>query len=190
MPRISALIAGSTLALAVSAIALITLPAKAAPPAEPDRPGRYIMQPVDGGVLRMDTESGAMSLCVKRGTALTCDPVQDDRAGQKEAERLALENRELKADIKRLEEHMGLGDKPQARAPVDGSPADGGPSNSGRPDAGRPDEGRPVSRGNKFELPSEEDVDKALTYVERMLKKFRDKWKDIEGHNGQKGTPL
>ncbi len=185
MPRFSSLIAGSSLVLAVSALGPACPQVQAAPPTEPDRQGRYIMQPVDGGVLRMDSESGAMSLCVKRGSALTCEPVQDDRTGQKEAERLALENRELKADIKRLEEQLGLGDKPHARAPVDGAPTDGG-----RPDAGRPDEGRSVNRGNKFELPSEEDVDKALTYVERMLKKFRDKWKDIEGHSGSKGTPL
>ena len=139
------------------------------PPAE--RAGRYIMQPVDGGALRMDSETGAMSLCTMRGGAFACEPVQDERTSQKEAERLTTENRELKAEIKRLEEMLGLGEKPQAGTP-------GAPGN-------QQSEERPVSRQPKFELPSEEDLDKALSYAERMLKKFREKWKDIERGTGR-----
>ena len=181
MPRFSPLLAVSALTLAIAA----SSPVAAAPPAEAERSGRYMMQPVDGGVLRMDTETGAMSLCTRRSGAVACEPVQDDRSGQKEAERLAIENRELRADIKRLEEQMGLGDKPQASAPPDGGRPDGG-----RPDANRPDEGRPVSRSPGMGLPSAKDVDMALTYMERMMKKFRDKMKDIESGSGGRGTPL
>jgi hypothetical protein len=46
----------------------------------------------------------------------------------------------------------------------------------------------------KLELPSEQDVDKAFTYLEGMLRKFRDKLKDLEDlgkdGTGKKGTPL
>ena len=77
--------------------------------------------------------------------------------------------------IKRAKEMLGLGEKPQAGNPP-------GPDN-------RQSEERPVSRSPKFELPTEEDLDKALSYAERMLKKFREKWKDIERGSGR-GTQL
>jgi hypothetical protein len=136
----------------------------AAPPAEEGRPGRYIMQPADGGFLRLDTMTGDMSLCARVAGSFECKPVKDDRDLQAEVARLAAENKELKAEIRRLEEMLGL---------------HGGP-------------GRQSQR--KLELPSEEDVDKALSYVERMFKKFRDKLKELEqpGKDGAPGrtTPL
>lgn len=141
---------------------LNALPAAAAPPAEAERSGRFIMQPVDGGVVRMDQDTGAISMCVKRGTAFTCEAVEDKPLANKEIERLAGENRELRAEIKRLEDRLAL-DKPGAD--------------------------NPERRAHKFELPSEQDLDKAMTYVERMLKKFREKLKDLESGTG-KGTPL
>ena len=181
--------ASGLFAAAVTAI-MMAGPASAAPPTDPAQPGaeragRYILQPVDGGVLRMDTESGAMSLCVKRSAAVTCEPVPDERSGQKEVERLGSENRELKADIKRLEEQMGLGDKPA----VPGSPGgQAGGQAGGPPAADKPDGERPVNRSSKFNLPTEQDIDQALNYVERMMKKLREKWGDIEG--SRRGTAL
>ena len=174
---------------------LISKPAAAAPPADPgqperaERPGRYILQPVDGGVLRMDSETGAMSLCVKRNAAITCEPIPDERTGQKEAERLGSENRELKADIKRLEEQMGLGDKPASGPPAGGPPNSESPA-SGPSGTDKTDGERPVSRSSKFNLPTEREIDQALNYVERMVKKLREKWKDIEGSANGRGTAL
>lgn len=127
---------------------------------QPERSGRYTLHPVEGGgVLRMDNETGVLTHCVKRDGGLACDPVKLGD-GQKDSEQLAKENRELKAEIKRLEDLLASG-----------------PTN----------DSRQARRQPKFELPSEEDVDKALGYMERMLKKFRDKMKDFEGG---KSTPL
>jgi len=54
-------------------------------------------------------------------------------------------------------------------------------------------DGSPAQPKPKLELPTEEDVDKALSYLERMFKKFRDKLKEFDSPgsppNG-KGTPL
>jgi hypothetical protein len=139
----------------------------ASPPADTAQPGRFTMQPSEGGIVRLDTQTGDVSLCKPVGGTLECKPVKDDRDLQSEIARLATENTQLKAEIKRLEEMLGLG-----------SPAP----------------------PKKFELPTEQDVDKALSYLERMFKKFRDKMKDLEGSSPgnppggatpeRKGTPL
>ena len=150
--------------LAGALVAGLASAAIAAAPSGEEKPGRFTMQPADGGFLRLDTVTGDVSLCARAGAGASfeCKPVKDDRDLQSEIARLAEENKELKAEIKRLEEMLGL---------------DGGPP-SPKP---------------RLELPSEEDVDKALSYLERMFKKFRDKLKEFDspssGPNG-KGTPL
>lgn len=146
---------------AAAGVIFCTQLAVAAEP-EPDgaRPGRFQMQPTEGGFLRLDSQTGDVALCARQGASFECKPVKDDRDLQNELARLAAENKELKVEIKRLEDMLGL---------------------NGGKGAAKP--------GGKLELPSEEDVDKALSYMERMLKKFRDKFKDLE--NGEKkGTPL
>lgn len=150
MKRLPLLLAAAT--LAASAATAIAAP----PPAE-ERPGRFTMQPTDGGFLRLDTATGDVTFCAKAGATIECKPVKDDRDLQIEINRLSNENKALKADIKQLEDIVGLGNK-ESQAP------------------------------RKLELPSEEDVDKALGYMERMFKKFRDKLKDLEGSG--KSTPL
>ncbi len=145
------------------AFGAITASVAAPPSGEAERPGRYSMQPTDGGFLRLDTVTGDVSLCARSAQTFECKPVKDDRDLQSETARLSTENKEFRAEIKRLEDMLGL---------------DGG-AHQGK------------NRG-KFELPTEEDVDKALSYVERMFKKFRDKMKEFDAEGGRpgKGTPL
>lgn len=131
----------------------------AAGPASEEKPGRFTMQPADGGFIRLDTATGDIAMCAKAGPGFECKPVKDDRDLQREIARLSDENKALKAEIKRLEELHGTGGE-----------------------AGRPPQ--------KFELPSEEDVDKALGYLERMFKKFRDKMKELDSTEPKKGQPL
>lgn len=148
--------------MAGALVAALAGTAIAAPPGGEEKPGRFTMQPAEGGFLRLDTATGDVSLCARAGTTFECKPVKDDRDLQAEVARLADENKALKAEIKRLEETLGL----------DGSPATPKP---------------------KLELPSEEDVDKALSYLERMFKKFRDKMKEFDSPGSSpngKGTPL
>lgn len=140
-------------ATALALLILVTWAAGWAMAGEPnDRASRYTLQPIEGGVLRLDTETGQMVLCIKDGSSVTCEPVSEPRPSDTAIERLAAENRELRARVKQLEEKLA--------------------------DAGR----APAPR---LELPTEEDVDKALSYMERMLKKFRDKLRDLEDKPGR-----
>lgn len=155
----------------IAALGVVCLAAVAVAPrpglAADDKPGRYTMSPADGGFVRLDTETGAMALCHRRQGQWACEEMPDaTRDLRRDNDRLTAENKELKADIRRMEEMLGLGD---------------GKKQDGDRRADRP--------GGKLQLPSEEDVDKALGYIERMFKKFRDKMKQFEGEEGR-GTPL
>jgi hypothetical protein len=124
-------------------------------------PGRFTMQPADGGILRMDTQTGVLSMCRQGSGGWACTILPDDRvAVTDEIERLKSENAELKSAIKRLEDIAGL-------------PAEPG--------------SKPKSTAG---LPTEKELDEAMSYVQRMLKKFKDKVREFEGTDGKKGTQL
>ena len=116
--------------------------------AHDDGKDRYTMSPVEGGVLRLDKVTGAMALCTRRNEQLVCDPVDDRaRADDGQLAKLEAENRALKDRVKALEESAARGETPKA----------------------------PEAPENKMQLPTEEEVDKALDYAERIFKKFRDR---------------
>ena len=75
---------------------------------------------------------------------------------------------ELKAEVKRLEDLVGLGGDP--------GPGTGSERRTERP------------RG-QLQLPNEQDVDRALNYIQRMFRKFKDKLKEFDGHY-RPPTPL
>ncbi len=143
-------------------VLLATLPASAQ---TRDAPGRYTMQPIEGGFLRLDTQTGAVSTCrAGTGSLVLCQPAQEESQGlAKELAQLRAENIELKAEVRRLQEIAGVTPRPPVAEP---------PTNE------------------KFQLPSEEDVDNALDYVERMFKKFRDRLRSLEQDGKKPGTPL
>ena len=147
----------SALALPLVAAAMST--AMAAGPDRPDGPpGRYTMHPADGGFLRLDTQTGQMSMCQRSagsaGGAWNCSMLPDERVA------LERENQDLKTAVKRLEDLAGVAGPREA------------------------DDKGPMAR-----LPTEDDVDKAMSYVQRMLKKFREKVRELEDQD-KKGTNL
>ncbi len=151
-------------AAGMPALALILATASAsAQPAE--RPARFSMAPADGGgFVRLDTDTGAMAICQRAGNEWACRDMQDNgRQVLQERDRLMAENKQLKSEIKRLEDLVV--------------------ANTNRGPDSKNDR-----HAERFNLPSEEEVDKALSYVERMFKKFRDKMKELEGNRG--ATPL
>jgi hypothetical protein len=145
-------------ALLLSVFALLFL-VGAAPEAE--RPGtRYRLTPADGGTfLRLDTETGATSVCRRTEGGWACETAADDRrALETEIDRLAAENTELKSAVKRLEGLLGLPDA----------------------DAESPKRGSFGLDLKNFRLPSEHDVDRAMDYVEGMLRKFKERWRGLK----------
>ncbi|BDA83409.1 hypothetical protein Sa4125_09510 [Aureimonas sp. SA4125] len=42
--------------------------------------GRYEMQPIEGGVARLDTQTGEVSLCQVEAGTMRCQPSEEDRA--------------------------------------------------------------------------------------------------------------
>jgi len=137
----------------VSAVVLAALTG-AAPDVE-ERSGRYVMTPVEGGFLRMDSHTGAVSMCQRISGKWACEAVADDRkALDSEIERLTAENRELRATVKQLEEML---------APPDGER-----------------KGRPAEKGPGLKLPSEEEIDSALNYLQRLMRKFKEKLRELE----------
>ena len=137
---------------------LLAAGATAGQAAEVDRPtmpssGRYTMAPVDGGFLRMDTDTGMVSLCAKKGGNWSCETVADDyKAIQKDVDRLAQENASLRRELSELRRDGGVPARSSER---------------------------------KFELPSEEEIDKAIGQFEKYMRKFKDL---IEKHSGRE-TP-
>lgn len=124
-------------------------------------PGRYSMAPAaGGGFARLDTETGHMSICQPSGSDWTCRDMDDDsRKLRQEYDRLVIENRQLREDNRRL----GEADAGAKRLPKE-------------PKADQP--------GGRFTFPSEQDLDNAFSQVERLLRKFRDKLKDLDDGRG------
>lgn len=143
----------------VLALSTLAAPHASAQPAEVGRPGRYTMQPVEGGFLRLDSQTGEVSLCTGRGAAFACEAVADKRAEPSELAQLRAENLRLQGEMARLTDQLAASPPAQRSTP-------------------------------RLELPTEEDVDKALTYLERMVKKFRDRLREFDSPTPPRNTPM
>lgn len=142
--------------------------------AQETRAGRYTMHKTDDGLMRLDTETGAVAMCRNSETGWGCRTIAGtmpadpdgvsamplapggDMSGRapmmREIDRLTRENEDLKAEIKRLDELLGL----------------------------RGERNREFGSSKEFKLPTEAEVDQALNYFDRMLKKFQDRLKQFE----------
>jgi hypothetical protein len=68
---------------------------------EPAKPsGRYVMKQTQNGFLRLDSQTGAVSLCTVKDNKLTCQSSADERAAlEAEIARLARKNAELEKKL-------------------------------------------------------------------------------------------
>jgi len=88
-----------------AAIIVPLLLATAASPAfADDEPGRYTLAPAGSNFLRLDTATGALSLCRQRLGGWACEGVTDDLSALKqEIERLSKETEALKQRLAKAE---------------------------------------------------------------------------------------
>jgi hypothetical protein len=115
----------------------IALLASALVPTAAQQP-RFTFQPVEGGVMRLDSDSGHVSFCTRAGDGYACRSAPDDRAAlQEEIDRLKRENERLRLA------------GPQQPSP-----------------------------GGRFQLPSEEEIDKAMGLFEKMMRRMLRTFKD------------
>lgn len=145
------------IALLAAAALLPALPA-AAQDRPPDREnGRYSLNQVDEGYLRLDQQTGRLSLCTRRNIGWACYPVPDERTAlEEEIARLQRDNAALKKQM--LAQGMPLpGVKP---APASPSPA--------KPEIAKPDAGADSS----IKVPSDADLDKAMATVEKIWRRL------------------
>lgn len=138
-------------------VMIVGLMCTGSPLAAQESGGRYKMSPVDDGFVRLDTETGAMSLCIRKGGGWACKPMDDSKPpGNDDLARLAKENAELKDEMRRMEETFGLDSRSKS----------GSEQNEDEQAKAKPE----------IQLPSEEQVDQAVDYLERMIRKFRERF--------------
>lgn len=105
---------------------------------------RYQLEKTDRGYVRLDTQTGAMSLCEERDSQLICRPAADERAAaEDEIDRLSESVRALERRVAALEK-------------------------------------APVSSG----LPSEEEFDRTMGYMQRFFRGFMDIVKEYDRDAG------
>ncbi len=152
---------GVACAAALSVLVLLQTGTVAIAQKPDDATGRYTLSHGDGGFSRLDKQTGALALCTGKDQSWSCEPLADRSAAATAGEqaKLEAENKDLRARLKVLEERNGgLGlplPSPPSTAP--------GPS------------GSPPSEPATGQLPTEEEIDKAFDYVERVFKKLRDR---------------
>lgn len=112
---------------------------------------RYRLEKSANGYVRMDTQTGAMSICEERAGQLVCKMAADERAAfQDEVDRLQSSVKALDERVVKLENSL--------------------------------------SARLESTLPSEEDFNKTMSYMERFLRGFMDIVKDMEKDSGEDGA--
>ena len=139
----------SVIVLTVAALAAFAPPADAQTAPDSEN-GRYNFSQVPDGMLRLDTRTGAVSLCAKQATGWACNAVPDERAAlENEIARLQRENGALKKDMLA----RGL--------PLPGGVASGPPANQ-----------RELNL--KVPLPSDAEIDRVMSAFEKMWRRLID----------------
>ncbi|MEM9205902.1 MAG: hypothetical protein AAGA88_06190 [Pseudomonadota bacterium] len=107
---------------------------------------RYILERTESGFIRMDRQTGDMSVCTEQAGSLACRGAADDRTIlSTEVEQLRRENAELRRQIAAISKALGV-EAPAIDVPPENSLVDG--------------------------LPTEEDLDQAMDIMEGVMRRF------------------
>lgn len=142
-------------AVLLAALITASVPAGAQTSTPDSENGRFSFNQVSEGLLRLDTRTGQVSLCGKRGAGWACQAVPDERTAlENEIARLQDENAKLKKEM--IARNMPLpGVGPQASKPQ-----------------------------IELKLPSDADVERLMTFMEkiwrRLIEMVQSVQKDIE----------
>ena len=140
----------SVIVLTLAALAALAPPAAAQTTPDSEN-GRYSFSGVPDGMLRLDTRTGAVSLCAKQATGWACNAVPDERAAlENEIARLQRENGALKKDM-------------LAR----GLPLPGGVASA-------PSATQQRELNLKVPLPSDAEIDRVMSAFEKMWRRLID----------------
>ncbi|GLK85188.1 hypothetical protein [Ancylobacter defluvii] len=124
------------------------------PPSPPPAVGtapHFTMQPVEGGVLRLDTRSGTMSFCASRSGVWRCEAMPDERAA-------------LEAEITRLRDRLAAAGGGAGVPDIAGPPR--APSPDPAPNAAPP--APPDDAQRRFDGA----MDEAMRKAEAMFRRF------------------
>lgn len=144
-------------------LVLITLLSGPVLAVEDAPPGRYSMTATDNGMLRLDTQTGAVSLCAGTAGHWVCRSIADDRlALENEIDRLSNENQRLKAELEQRQSEA----KPDV--PYEAKP-DVTPEVQLEPDA----------LGSW--RPSDEDIEEFMTFFEKIMNRFKQIAESMKG---------
>jgi hypothetical protein len=143
----------------MTALALALLLPAAAPSAlAGEEPGRYSITPAGDGFLRLDSATGAVSICSSKPGGWTCESVADDvLALKQEVDRLTRENEALHdklAEAEATPKSPGIGS-----APLPSSPSTQIPGSA---------------------------IDEINDFVAKMMRRLQDLVRDLENQSSQR----
>lgn len=169
----------SKIAIAIAALFVGGMVGVAAQSMPDGENGRYTISPVADGVIRLDTRTGAVSICNNTGAGWACYAVPDERAAlDAEIGRLQAENERSRTELDKLKAELG-----SREASVDGKIEEALPKSDSlkkaEPKAG---EGE---RKIEIPLPSDQDMDRLMSFLERAWRRLIDManrvQKDVSG---------
>lgn len=160
-------------AAAVLAAACLIGPVAAEETAPDGDNGRYTMSSAPDGVIRLDTRTGSISTCrSEAGKGWSCYAVPDERAAMDaEIGRLQAENERLKAQLASRD--------PAAPGKTDEAlPQDQALPKSDQLPKAEPKSAEPKSadgsRKIEIPLPSDQDMDRVMSFAEQAWRRLRD----------------
>jgi hypothetical protein len=128
--------------------------------------GRYQIAPDEEGFVRLDTRTGAMTHCGKREGAWRCDVLAEERSDlEQRLDALAGKVDALSTEVARLADRLSAVEAEPGAAPS--------------PDAQLPAAPSPDAR--------EEDFDEALSFAERLMRRFFELVRELKSETPPQG---